>query len=146
MGDEVLDEILDYLGFGESAQTPKVLHARLEPHEQVHLKTKGKLSLWRNGNGSSVWIELRGPEGTVRATRQKVKFLLDLESTIHSWASGKEPSVAKGDLRIETIHRHNGPKLELRHQTWKPIRLSRGQARGLLAFVSELKAFVASKQ
>jgi hypothetical protein len=157
MGDDVLNEILGYLGFEEYGQVKKASRGRvtktlppeLEPQDtqdEALLKRKGSLTLWRSRSGNTFWIELRGPEGTVRATRQKVKLLLEIESMLRSWTTGKKLSAKKAGLRIETVTRHNGAKLEIRYLTWKPIRLSRGQARGLLAFFPELKSFAAGKR
>lgn len=150
MSTEPFDEILGYLGLGAGAPpAPRSLGRELtredshrKPDEQC-LARRGGASLWQAQNDSAQWIELRGRFATFRATRPKAMLLLSLEREVDAWANGLRPSKDAADTRIRALKRPEGPRLEIRHKTWKPIRLCETQARGLMLFRQEIAAFVA---
>lgn len=148
MSAEPFDEILSYLGLG--ARTPHPSHRNQKvagsgvpngADGELRLALRGSLSLWQVNNDNAQWIELRGNFATFRATRPKALLLLSLQDVIEGWANGTHQSREASEIRIRTMQRAEGLRLEIRHKSWKPIRLCRDQARGFVLFVPEITAF-----
>ncbi|WP_286965355.1 hypothetical protein [Methylobacterium sp.] len=148
-----IDDILGYLGLGdarpEERSSPDLLASRPqtpvtdEAGTEHCLATRGPTSVWVAGNADADWLEVRGPFQTLRATRPKARLLVTLKSEVERWSAGGTPDVSTGDLIISTVHRFGTPYLEVRHRTWKPIRLSREQARAVLRFFDQVTDFAA---
>lgn len=140
-----LDEIMRYLGLADQFE-PAHRQAGLgnqAPCER-QLATRGALTLWWAENENAEWVELRGPITTFRATRAKANLLLSLEPVLEAWAAGEQPSAEQDQLRIRTVERPDGAKLEVRYKSWKPMRLCRKQALGIVTFAQEIRAFASS--
>lgn len=103
---------------------------------------RGGTSLWHAHNKNAQWIELRGRFATLRATRPKAKLLHSLEEVVAAWASGTCTNTDAGETRIRSLQRPEGMRLEIRHKSWKPIRLCQNQAHALMLFRQEIATFV----
>lgn len=147
MGGDPLDDILDYLGLGQRPSGPAPqrtatkTRSAVEHDDELCLATAGSISLWLTGNDGAEWIEVRGPFPTVRATRPKAQLLISVRTDLERWAEGDSPEMKVRDLAITTVRRFGQPNLELRHRTWKPIRLSREQACAVLRFLDPIRNF-----
>ncbi len=87
------------------------------------------------------WIELRGPFTTLRATRPKAKLLVDVRQDVERWADGGSPEVKARDLVIRPTRRFGAHVLEVTYRTWKPVRLTRDQAKALLRMIDHVRDF-----
>lgn len=151
MPDDPLDDIMGLLGLGSNpvppgeekgvntlSRSPKQEDAA---SDEFRIAVWGAYSLWQAGNNDAEWIEIRGPTAVLRATRPKVQLLVSRRSLLQSWADGANPEKQSPDLSITTVMRFGEQQLELRHRTWRPIRVSRPQARAVLAFMDQIADF-----
>lgn len=78
---------------------------------------------------------------TLRATRPKAALMVNARIDIERWADGGAPEAKARDLIIAT-GRYNGLRvLILRYRTWKPLRLTREQAKMFLKFLDPIRSF-----
>ena len=106
------------------------------------IATAGMATLWLTGNETAQWIEIRGQFPTLRATRPKASLMVNARIDIERWADGGTPEAKARDLVIAT-GRYNGLRvLILRYRTWKPLRLTREQAKAFLNFLDPIRSFV----
>jgi hypothetical protein len=151
VGGDPLDEIMGYLGLGRQPPQPPVrsaqdvpadgLNRRLSDDGDTLLAASGAATLWLTGNEDAEWIELRGPFTTFRATRPKAKLLVDVRRDLERWAGGHSPEVKARDLSICCARRFGTLVLEVTYRSWKPVRLTRDQARVLLRMIDHVREF-----
>lgn len=151
MDADPLDEILGYLGLGPKPPPNRIAAVSRPPDPadggqpaaegERLLAEAGPATLWLVGNEGAEWIELRGPFTTLRATRPKAKLLVDVRQDLEHWADGGSPEVKARDLLIRPARRFGAHVLEVTYRTWKPVRLTRDQAKALLRVIDHLKDF-----
>lgn len=146
MSGDPLDDIMGYLGLGAvsgraDVPTPPPVALAKDDGDVRLIAANGGSSLWMAGNDNAEWIEMRGPFVTLRATRPKAKLLVNVRIDIERWADGGSPQLKARDLTIATASRKGVQVLEITYRTWKPIRLSRDQAKALLKLLDHVKSF-----
>ncbi len=146
-----VDDILGYLGLGSPPSKPSVLPLPAS-RTVVHtvngngnlLAEAGEASLWLVANENGEWVELIGSFPTLRMSRSKAKLLTSIRGDVRKWADGGTPTVQMRDLAINVVQRFGTPQLEVRYRTWKPIRLTREQARSAIRFNDAIATFSTS--
>lgn len=151
MGGDPLDDIMGYLGLAPlppeanssrpSAEFASSFPTWSEAEGEQLIASAGASTLWLAGNEHAEWIELRGSFTTLRVTRPKARLLLNVRTDLMRWAQGESPQVKARDLTIAPVRRMGIWVLEIRYRTWKPLRLSRDQARAVFAFIDPMRAF-----
>lgn len=154
MVSDPLDEIMGYLGLGPISSPPAAHELVAIPSAgdvgpragdgDLLLAAAGSATLWLVDGDGSEWIELRGQFPTVRATRPKAKLLMDVRQDLERWADGEKPDVRARDLTIRSVRRFGSLVLEVSYRTWKPVRLTRDQAKALLSLSDHVKSYVRS--
>ena len=102
-----------------------------------------EFTLWQVENNGAEWLELRGPKSVLRASRVKARLLVNSRDVLQSWADGGNPEKRAVGLSVTTATRFGKHELEFRYCTWRPLRVSRPQARALLALMDHIIAFIA---
>lgn len=149
MAGDPLGEIMGYLGL--EPPTPAVgsepSYRPNEGHSGVHeggdelLAAVGGATIWRTGNSSAQWIEVRGRFPTFRATGPKARLIVDVRSELDSWAGGGDPRRVDRDIAVSSARRRGLHVLEVSHGTWKPMRLTREQAAAVLRLIEHIDRF-----
>lgn len=154
VGGDPLDEIMGYLGLGVKpsevsadkkldGNAPDSALGTTSDGERL-LATSGSATLWLTRNSGAEWIEVRGPFATVRATRSKAKLLVEVQQNLERWADGEDPELKAQDLSIRSLCRFGTLVLEVSYRTWKPMRVTRDQARAIIWLMEHVRSFARS--
>lgn len=69
---------------------------------------------------------------------------MDVRQDLERWVDGGKPDVRARDLTIRSARRFGSLVLEVSYRTWKPVRLTRDQAKALLSLSDYVKSYVRS--
>lgn len=89
-----------------------------------------------------VWLELGEGDDVLRMARPKCRLVLHLLPIVREWAQGGTPVGSQRDVRWAPSQRMRTDVLEVRASDWKPLRLTRPQARALVSRIEDLRRFV----
>ncbi len=149
MGDDPLDDIMGYLGLeppmragsgGGDPKLPPVGPDVRTPAERL-LARAGGATIWRTGNSTAEWIEVRGRFPTFRATGPKARLIVQVSADLETWASGGDPHRADRGIVVSTARRRGIHVLEVSYRTWKPVRLTRDQAAAVVRLIGHVDRF-----